>query len=133
MDQRAATVAGFYEHFKAREWSRLRQLFADDAEFGLTGRNPLAGVYHGPAAIIETLQRLVEETGDTIRPNREDTWDICVSDHHVILIEWLQATREGRKAQFHVHLVCAFEGTKILRAFASFDSQYDFDDLWMDG
>ncbi|MGH9201294.1 MAG: hypothetical protein ACRD2A_08670 [Vicinamibacterales bacterium] len=63
-------------------------------------------------------------------PVREDTWDVCVSDHHVILIEWLQATRKGRTARFYVHLVCALEGGKLKRAFATFDSQYDFDELW---
>ncbi len=130
MDQRVETVASFYERFKARDWTGLRQLFADDAEFGLAGRNPLAGMYHGPDAIVEALQRLVEETGDTIGPNREDTWDICTSEHHVVFIEWLKATRAAKTATFYIHLVCALDDGKLLRAFANFVDQYEFDELW---
>ncbi len=130
MDQRVETVARLYEQFKARDWNGLHQLFADDAEFGLAGRNPLAGTYRGPDAITYALRRLVEETGDTIGPNRKGTWDICTSDHHVIFIEWLKATRAGKTAQFYIHLTCALDDGKLLRAFANFVDQYDFDELW---
>jgi ketosteroid isomerase-like protein len=130
MDERVGTIAELYERFKTRDWSGLRDLFADDAEFGVTGRNPLAGTYRGPAAVVEVLQRLVDETGDTIGPHRDDTWDICTSEHHVIFIEWLRASRAGKTASFYIHLVCALENGKILRAFANFVDQYEFDELW---
>lgn len=130
MDPRAQVVAEFYRAFRAREWDALARLFAEDAELGLSGRSPFAGSYRSPEAAVDVLRKLVDETDGTLGPVREDTWDICTSDHHVILVEWLQATRQDRRAQFHVHLVCALEDGKIKRAFATFDNQYDFDGLW---
>ncbi|MGH9890512.1 MAG: nuclear transport factor 2 family protein [bacterium] len=129
-DERVTVVERFYRALRTREWDAIAELFAPDAEFGISGRNPLAGIHRGADGAIDTLRRLIEETDDTLGPVREDTWDVCVSDHHVILIEWLQATRKGRTARFYVHLVCALEDGKLKRAFATFDSQYDFDELW---
>jgi ketosteroid isomerase-like protein len=128
MDRRAEIVAELYRALRARDWDGLAELFANDAEFSLTGRNPHAGSYSGPQPICEALRRLVDDT--SLAPHREDTWDVCTSDHHVIFIEWLQASRKGRRAQFYVHLVCAFEGGLIKRAFANFVDQYEFDGLW---
>lgn len=130
MDTRAQVVADLYAALKARDWDAMAQLFAADAELGISGRSPVAGTYRSPPEAVGAFRRLVEETDDTFGPVREDTWDICTSDHHVILIEWLQATRNRRTARFHIHLVCALQEGKILRAFASFDSQYAFDELW---
>lgn len=130
MDPRTQVVAEFYRAFRTRDWVALARVFAEDAELGLSGRSPFAGSYRSPEAAVDVLRRLVDETDGTIGPVREDTWDICTSDHHVILIEWLQATREGRSARFYVHLVCALEEGKIKRAFANFDDQYEFDGLW---
>lgn len=129
-DGRAATVAALYRAFRDRDWDALSVLFAGDAELGVSGRSPLAGTYRGNAAAVDALRRLVDETDDSLRPVRDDTWDVCTSEHHVILIEWLQASRKGRHAQFYIHLVCAVENGEIKRAFANFDSQYDFDELW---
>jgi hypothetical protein len=84
-----------------------------------------------PLKLFGTLRRLVEESDDTFGPVREDTWDISTSDHHAIFIESLKAARNGRTKNFYIHLVCAFDDDgKILRAFAAFDSQYEFDELW---
>jgi ketosteroid isomerase-like protein len=108
----------------------LSRLFAEDVEFGLSGRSPVAGTYRGRDAAVAAMRRLVDETDDTLGPVRHDTWDICTSEHHVILIEWLRATRKGRRSQFYIHLVCAVDNGEIKRAFATFDSQYEFDELW---
>jgi ketosteroid isomerase-like protein len=129
-DARAKVLEDFYAAFRARDWDAMRTLFAEDAQFGLTGRNPFAGDYRGPEAIVDVLRRLVEDTEGTLGPVRGDTWDVCTSDHHVILIEWLQATRQAREARFYIHLVCAVEDGKLKRAFANFVDQYDFDGLW---
>ena len=130
MDRRAEAVGEFYRALTSRDWGDLPRLFASDAEFGLAGRNPHAGSYSGPQAICAALRALVEDTDGSLGPIREDTWDVCTSDHHVVFIEWLQASRQGRKAQFYIHLVCAFEGALIKRAFANFVDQYEFDGLW---
>lgn len=130
MDPRAVTVAELYRALRDRGWDSLPRLFAQDAEFGVSGRSPLAGTYRGRDAIVTAFRRLVDDTDGSLKPVRDDTWDICTSDHHVILIEWLQAARGGRRAQFYIHLICAVENGEIKRAFANFDSQYDFDELW---
>ncbi len=130
MDPRAELVVEFYRALQSRHWDDVAKLFASDAEFGLTGRNPHAGSYSGPQAICAALRDLVDDTDGSLGPHREDTWDVCTSDHHVVFIEWLQARRQGRKAHFYIHLVCAFEDGLIKRAFANFVDQYDFDGLW---
>jgi ketosteroid isomerase-like protein len=130
MDPRATVVAELYRALRDREWQTLAELLAEDAEFGLSGRSPVAGTYRGRDDIVAAIRRLVDETDGTLGPVRDDTWDICTSEHHVILIEWLQATRQRRRSRFYIHLVCAVEGSEVKRAFANFDSQYDFDELW---
>jgi ketosteroid isomerase-like protein len=132
VDPRAKVVAEFYRAFKAREWDRVAEPFAEHAELGITGRNPIGGTYRGTAAIVAALRRLVDETEGSIGPVREDTWDICTSDDHVVFLEWLQAVRKDKRARFYIYLVCAFENDRIVRAFAHFDDQYGFDELWSD-
>lgn len=128
MDERVAVVAELYRALRARDWDAMAKLFTEDAELGLGGRNPLAGSHRGPQAVVGAWRRLAEEAD--IGPVREDTWDICTSEHHVVLIEWLQATLGSRTARFYLHLVCAFEDGRIKRAFADFVDPYGFDELW---
>jgi ketosteroid isomerase-like protein len=132
LDPRADVVAELYRAFKAREWKRVGELFAEDAELAISGRNPIAGTFRGTADLVAALRRLVDDTDGSIGPVREDTWDICASADHVIFLEWLQAARKEKRARFYIYLVCAFENGRIVRAFAHFDDQYEFDELWAD-
>jgi ketosteroid isomerase-like protein len=117
MDARVAHISRFYETFVERDWDGMRALFADDAQLGISGRSPFAGEHHGVEAAVGVLRDMVERRDGTLAPVRPDTWDICISDHHVILFEWLRAERQDRKLRAYLYLVHSSE-------------QYEFDEFW---
>ncbi|HYZ91992.1 MAG TPA: hypothetical protein VFA34_06305 [Actinomycetota bacterium] len=127
MDQ-VQLLTRFHAALLARDWQTIQGSFATGCELAISGRSPLAGFYKGPTDAVNALRGLADETD--LGTIEDDTHDVCTSDYHAILIDWLRAARNGRTAQFYIHLICAFDGDTILRAFASFDSQYEFDDLW---
>jgi ketosteroid isomerase-like protein len=129
-EQRTVIVQRFYDALRARDWDALRGLFAAGAELGMSGRNPLAGGHRGPNAIAGVFREMVDRTGGSLGPVRADTWDICSSDHHVVLFEWFEAARGDRKARFYLYFVCAVEDDRIARMFVHSSEQYDFDAFW---
>lgn len=129
-DERQEVVGRFYRALVSRDWDVLRDAFADDAEFGMSGRNPFAGEHQGSDAIVGVLQDMVRKSDNTFGPVRADTWDICTSDHHVILLEWFQAQRASRRLRAYLYFVCAVEDGRIVRMFAHSGEQYEFDAFW---
>lgn len=129
-DVREEVAGRFYRALVSRDWDAMRDVFADDAEFGLGGRNPFAGEHRGPDAIVGVLREMVRQSDDTFAPVQADTWDICTSEHHVILLEWFQAQRNGRRLRAYLYFVCAFENGRIARMFAHSSEQYEFDAFW---
>jgi ketosteroid isomerase-like protein len=129
-DVRRALVKSFFDAFCARDWEAMASLFGDDAQLGMSGRSPFAGEHRGPKAVTSVFRGIVERSGGTFGPVREDTWDICTSDDHVVLLEWFTARRNERELRAYLYFVCAVEKGRIARMFVHSSEQYEFDDFW---
>jgi ketosteroid isomerase-like protein len=128
--ERVAQIEMFYRAICNREWDTMHALFSQDAELGFSGRSRFAGVYEGPDAITEVFKQLVDATDNTLGPVLDDSWDICVSPHHVVLLEWFGAKRVGRNLNAYLYFVSALEGNRIARMYVHSSEQYEFDEFF---
>lgn len=62
-----------------------------------------------------------------LRPRLPDAWDVCVSDHHAVLMDWFEAEWDGETSLGYVAFVCAVEDGRIVRISPYFEDQYAFD------
>jgi ketosteroid isomerase-like protein len=130
---RADVVRSFYLALRASDWERVRACFADDAELGFGGRNPMSGYHKGGDASVAVLRELVERSDGTFRPVLDDGWDVCASEHHVIVFDWFQAQRGNRQLKAYLYFVNAVEEGKIVRMFVHSSEQYEFDEFFAGG
>ena len=70
----------------------LGLLLAEDVVWHAIGRNPLAGVYHGPDEVLDYLARIGEATNDF----SSSLENIYVNDEGAVLIYRVSATRPGK-------------------------------------
>ena len=123
----AELAQGVYLAFRARDWDTLRTLLADDAELGMSGRNPMAGSHAGADTCVRVLRDIVDRSAGTFRPVLDDGWDVCSSPHHAIVLDWFRAERDGRELKAYLYFVVATDGGKIARIFVHSSEQYEFD------
>jgi ketosteroid isomerase-like protein len=117
----------FYLGFRAHDWAAVRACFADGAELGVSGRSSFAGQHGGADAAVHVLRRIVDRSDGTFRPVLDDGWDVCASEHHVIVFDWFRAERDGRELKAYLYFVTAAENGKIARMFVHSSEQYEFD------
>jgi hypothetical protein len=85
-------IAG-YEAFGRGELDKVRELWTDDIEWVIPGRNPLAGTYRGPDAVMGFFAKLMDESGGTFSL---EVRDVTASDEHVVVLVKGRAERKGR-------------------------------------
>ncbi len=69
------------------------ELFADDADLYVPGKNLLAGLYEGCEAVFDFYDKAKELSGGTLRAYLHD---VVANAHHAFAIENFMAARGGR-------------------------------------
>lgn len=118
----AAPVRQLYQAFVQRDYAALEASLSEDVMMGFGGRSRFAGEHHGRDAVVEVFRSL-----STLRPKLADAWDVCVSDHHAVLMDWFDAKQGDQTFVGYLALVCAVEDGRIVRLFPYFEDQYSFD------
>ncbi len=130
-DDRVALARRLYVAFRSADWDAARDCFADDAHLGFAGRSPMAGYFDGGANVaVSVLRDMVDRSGGTFRPVLDDGWDVCSSDHHVIVFDWFRAERADTELKVYLYFVIAVESGKIARMFVHSSEQYEFDEFF---
>ena len=73
----------------------LGLLLAENVVWRAIGRNPLAGIYHGPDEVLDYLARIGEATDDF----SSSLENIYTSDEGAVLVYHVSATRQGRSLE----------------------------------
>jgi hypothetical protein len=123
----AGLAKRFYLAFRAHDWDAVGTCFADEAELGLSGRGPMAGNHAGREAAVQVLRQIVDRSDGTFRPALDDGWDVCASEHHLIVFDWFRAERDGRELRAYLYFVIAAQDDVIARMFVHSSEQYEFD------
>src|SRR5205823_14860508 len=105
---RAMIVAG-YEAFGRGELDKVRELWADDIEWVIPGRNQIAGTYRGPDEVMGFFAKLMDLSGGTFKL---EVRDVLASDEHVAVLAKLSAERAGRTLNDNVVHVWQIRGGK---------------------
>ena len=128
----AAAARQLCDAFVARDWERVRSAIGDGIVFGVGGSSPFAGVYEGRDAFVGLVQRMVEESLDTLRFSAgADSYDVLNSDAHIAILVPFSAEREGRTLDYS-YQVWQFHNSDQLDGYSGIyvADQAAFDDFW---
>jgi len=80
--------------FVLRDVEALQEVLASDVVYHVAGVSPLAGDHFGLDAVLKLFAKIFEITEGTAQVQEHD---IMASDHHVVALLRLTATRQGRE------------------------------------
>lgn len=121
----ATPVQELYRALVAREFDRVGAVLSDDVMMAVGGKSRFSGDHQGRDEVRSVLQGMAELT-----PKLPDAWDVCVSEHHAVLMDWFEAERGTDSFLGYVAFVCAIENGRIARLFPFFEDQYAFDQFF---
>ena len=79
------------------EIAEAMSFYTDDAVFHYPGRNPLSGDYRGKDQVLALLDRVMQLTDGSFRP---DVHDILASDDHVAALVTVRAASRGTSVEW---------------------------------
>ncbi|MDZ4277980.1 MAG: nuclear transport factor 2 family protein [Dehalococcoidia bacterium] len=126
----SSLVERFHRAFVANDAAALDEVLGDDVELHMTGRSPFAGSHRGKDAVIAVVRRMHELSGGTLRPLRDDSHDIMISEYHAMLTDRFLAERGDKRLDTHVGFIVVTEGGKVKLLLPYFYDQYAFDEFW---
>ena len=71
--------------------------YSDDVVFHYPGRNPLSGDYRGKGEVLALLDKVMQLTNGSFRP---EVHDILASDDHVAALVTVRAERDGAPVEW---------------------------------
>jgi uncharacterized protein len=71
--------------------------YSDDVVFHYPGRNPLSGDYRGKGEVLALMEKVVQLTNGSFRP---EVHDILASDDHVAALVTVRAERDGTPVEW---------------------------------
>ena len=104
----------------------LGLLLAEDVIWRAIGRNPLAGVYHGPDEVLDYLARIGEATEDF----SSSLDSIYVSDEGAVLIYHVSATRLGKSLETDFITRLTVSDAVVVEALQVPVDQRENDEFW---
>jgi len=114
----------------ARDWEALRSLCDDDCVWRIPGRNPLAGKFIGPDAIVARFQ-LMASTTVSDRPAQV----VALLDGQAYAAAVQQNTvvgRDGSELPFTTITLVRARGGRLVEVQNFPSDQYMLDELWSD-
>ncbi len=123
-----AAVRRFYQAFAERDFSAVRECFAENALWHLPGKSRIAGDYRGADAIIgDFLAKLGPLSGGTFNV---ELLDIGVGDRYVVAIQRATGMRDGKTLDVTACQLITVEDGKIAEIRGHYSDQYALDDFW---
>jgi ketosteroid isomerase-like protein len=104
----------------------MRELFTEDVLWMTSGRNPLAGVRHGPEEIFDYLAQVGEASEDL----SSELDGIYVADDAAVIAYHISARREDKRLEMDYFLMLFIEDGKIHKALMVPVDQYTNDEFW---
>ena len=120
------TRAGL-DAFARGDLAALDDLFADDIDWHVPGRSPLAGDYHGKQEVYGFLAKTQELSGGTFRL---EVHDVLASDDHVVVLTIGHAERGGTSFTNPGVQVVHFRDGKLAESWFHPLDQYAVDEFW---
>lgn len=122
-----ALVRRGYEAFVKGDLETVKEVLADDIEWHVTGRSPLAGVRHSKDEVFEFFGELIERSSGT---HHLEVHDIVGGDENVVVILTEHAERNGRTlAMYGAHLWKIRDG-KAVEFWGLLSEQQESEEFW---
>jgi uncharacterized protein len=122
----AAVLRQVHAALTGGDLSRLTELIAEDAVRHVPGHGPFAGDYLSDE-FVQVASRMWELSGGTINVELHDT---VASDEHAVNLERITATRESRRLDIQLAVVCHVRDGKLIEAWDMFSDTQAWDDFW---
>ena len=116
-----------YEAFGSGDLDAVRELFADDIVWHVSGRSPLSGDYKGKEEVLGFLAKTMEMTGGTFKL---DVHDIMANAEHGVALTTATAEREGKRLTNRSVQVVHIRDGKLTESWLHPDDQYAADEFW---
>jgi ketosteroid isomerase-like protein len=116
-----------YDAFAAGDLDTIREILADDIQWHVGGRSPLAGDYKGKDEVFAFFAKLVELSGGTFRV---DVHDVLANDEHAVVLGTNRATRDGKELNDNIVAVYHNKDRKTVEAWFHPGDQYATDEFW---
>ena len=104
----------------------IRDLLVDDVVWITSGRNPLAGVRHGPDEVLDYLAQVGETSEDLF----SELDGIYVADDAAIIAYHVSARRADKRLEMDYLLMLKVDGGRITKALMVPVDQYTNDEFW---
>jgi len=116
-----------YDAFDKGDLDTVRQLFADDIVFHVTGRSQLAGDYRGIDEVFGFFGKLIELSGGTFKIERHS---VLADDEHATVISTSSAQRDGKSLTVRTVDVFHVADGRVTECWTIADDQYAEDEFW---
>jgi uncharacterized protein len=120
-------IRNVYEAFEKGDTAVLEEIFADDIEFHVPGRHPLAGDFHSKEQVFEFFGRLADRTERTFSV---DVHEIMGSGKWVTALVTVRGQRPGKTLAAHEAHAWRVVGDKAAEFWSLTADQYAEDDFW---
>jgi ketosteroid isomerase-like protein len=116
-----------YEAYGSGDLETINELFADDIEWHVAGRSPIAGDYHGKEEVFGFFAKLMELSGGT---SRLEVHDVLANDEHGVALVVGSGSREGREFSGRDVHTFHFRDGKVVELWDAPGDQYAVDEFW---
>lgn len=116
-----------YDAFSRGDMETLREIFADDIEWHVPGRSPLAGDHKGVDAVLGYFGQTMELTGGTFEVS---VHDVVAGDDHTIGLHTAKGERSGKRLEDDQILVFHLSDGRVASVWQYFTDTYANDDFW---
>ena len=123
----AALLRNGYAAFATGDMATLRELFADDIVWHVSGASPLAGDYNGREAVFAFFSRSTELSGGTLRI---ELHDVVANDEHAVALARETASRQGKRLNAREAHVYHVRNGKVTEFWSFAEDQRAEDEFW---
>ena len=116
-----------YEAFATGDMATLRELFADDIVWHVSGASPLAGDHSGREAVFAFFSRSAELSGGTLRI---ELHDVLANDEHAVALARETASRQGKRLNAREADVYHVRNGKVTEFWSFAEDQRLTDAFW---
>ncbi len=116
-----------YDAFDRGDLDAVIDLFADDIQWHIPGRNLLSGDYKGRDQVGSFFAKLMEASGNTFRI---EVREILGKDKHGVALITERAKRNGKSLETKPVHVFHIRGDKVTDFWFHPDDQYELDEFW---
>jgi len=122
-----AVVRRIFDAFARKQGFALRDVFAPDAVWTVTGSSVMAGVFRGREAVFRLLARLPKETNGTYG---SELIDVLASDTRAAALYRATGERRGRRLELDQVLLFGLENALVTSVLALPSDPATFDAFW---